>query len=77
MQLVDSMLQDYGQPVWDAMAYYLRENHPWLSKMLRPFLRKKIEKLEFKYFSRQRTAETFKQHKSYRCMLLQKVGEAN
>ncbi|HEX7928096.1 MAG TPA: class I SAM-dependent methyltransferase, partial [bacterium] len=47
LQLIDNMLQDYALPVWDAMSYYLRENHPWLSKMLRPFVGKKLRKLEF------------------------------
>jgi SAM-dependent methyltransferase len=75
LKLIDDMLQDYALPVWDALGYYLRENHPWVSRALRPLLRKRLKKLEFKYFSRQRTAETFLQHKSYRCMLLQKIGD--
>jgi SAM-dependent methyltransferase len=75
LKLIDDMLQDYALPVWDAARYYLRENHPWLSRALRPLLGKRLKKLEFKYFSRQRTAETFQRHKSYRCMLLQKIGD--
>lgn len=76
LHLVDTMLQDYALPVWDTLGYYLRENHPWLTRLLRPLLHKRLKKLEFKYFSRQRTAEAFLRHKSYRCMLLQKTGEA-
>lgn len=75
LKLIDDMLQDYALPVWDALGYYLRENHPWLSRALRPLLGKRLKKLEFKYFSRQRTAEAFLRHKSYRCMLLQKIGD--
>jgi SAM-dependent methyltransferase len=75
LELIDNMLQDYALPVWDTLGYYLRENHPWISKALRPFVHKRLKKLEFKYFSRQRTAETFQKHKSYRCMLLQKTGD--
>ena len=75
LKLIDDMLHDYALLVWDALGYYARENHPWLSRALRPLLQKRLKKLEFKYFSRQRTAETFLQHKSYRCMLLQKIGD--
>jgi hypothetical protein len=76
LHLVDALLQDYALPVWHTLGYYLRENHPWLTRLLRPLLRKRLKKLEFKYFSRQRTAEAFLRHKSYHCMLLQKIGEA-
>ena len=70
LQVIDDMLRDYFIPVWETLGYYLRTNRPWLVRLLRPLLRKRIEKLEFKYFSRGRTAEAFIRHKSYRCMLL-------
>ena len=76
LQLVDGMLRDYALPVWDALGYYLRQNHPWLARLAKPLLHRRLKKLEFKYFSRQRTAENFMRHKSYRCILLQKTGEA-
>ncbi|MGB7540674.1 MAG: class I SAM-dependent methyltransferase [Burkholderiales bacterium] len=75
LKLIDDMLQDYVMPVWDALGYYFRSNRPWLTRLARPFLRRRLKKLEFKYFSRQRTAEEFVKHKSYHCMLLQKTGE--
>jgi SAM-dependent methyltransferase len=75
LKLADDLLRDYALPVWDTLGYYFRQNHPWLTRLARPLLRQRLKKLEFKYFSRQRTAEAFRRHKSYRCMLLQKVGE--
>jgi SAM-dependent methyltransferase len=76
LQVIDDMLRDYFIPVWETLGYYFRSNRPWLVRLLRPFLRKRIEKLEFKYFSRSRTAEAFIRHKSYRCMLLGKTVAA-
>jgi SAM-dependent methyltransferase len=76
LQVIDDMLRDYFIPVWETLGYYFRTNKPWLVRLLRPFLRKRIEKLEFKYFSRSRTAEAFIRHKSYRCMLLSRTAVA-
>jgi SAM-dependent methyltransferase len=76
LQVIDDMLRDYFIPVWETLGYYFRTNKPWLVRLLRPFLRKRIEKLEFKYFSGSRTAEAFIRHKSYRCMLLAKSAAA-
>lgn len=73
LKVVDDWLQDYAVPVWDTLAHYLRENRPWLVRLARPFLRKKLAKLHFKYFSGKRNAEAFARHKSYRCMLLQRA----
>ncbi|MCH8883922.1 MAG: hypothetical protein IIA41_10555, partial [SAR324 cluster bacterium] len=54
-------------------GYFLRHNHPWLAKLGWLLFRKKLEKIEFKYLSRQRTAGSFAIHKSYRTILLQKL----
>ena len=72
MDLVEQLITDYGQPIWETMGYYLRENRPWISGIARWLFRKKLEKLRLKYFSHQRNAETFAKHKSYRCLLLKK-----
>ncbi len=72
LQVVDDWLQDYALPVWEALGYYLRSNYPRLSRLAHAIFRRKLEKLHFKYFSHQRTAENFAKFKSYRCMLLQR-----
>jgi SAM-dependent methyltransferase len=76
LQVIDDMLRDYFIPVWETLGYYFRNNRPWLVRLLQPLLRKRIAKLEFKYFSNRRTAEAFISHKSYRCMLLRKAVTA-
>lgn len=72
LDLVEQLITEYVQPIWDTMGYYLRGNRPWLARIGGWLFRKKLEKLHFKYFSRQRNAETFAKHKSYRCLLLKK-----
>ncbi|MDH4121853.1 MAG: class I SAM-dependent methyltransferase [Deltaproteobacteria bacterium] len=71
LQLVDDMLTQWGLPVWDTFGYYFKSNHPWLSALFTRMFRRKLEKVRFKYFSHQRNAKTFAQHKSYRLLLLQ------
>ena len=73
LQLVDELLTDYALPIWESVGYFLRQNHPWLAKLGWLLYRKKLEKIEFKYLSRQRTAGSFAIHKSYRTILLQKL----
>ena len=73
LDLTDEFIVDYVQPIWESMAYYLRENHSLLAKLGRKIFRKKLAKLEFKYFSNLRSGEEFLRHKSYHCLLLQKT----
>jgi SAM-dependent methyltransferase len=73
LKMVDDWLHDYAVPVWETLEYYLRESHPWLVRLTRPLVGKRLAKLRFKYFSGQRNAETFARHKSYRCMCLQRI----
>ena len=75
LNLMDELLTDYMQPVWDSLGYYLSNNHPWLTWLGRRFFGKKLDKIRFKYLSHARNAENFGLYKSYRCLLLQKVGE--
>ena len=72
LQLMDELLQDYARPIWEAFGYYLRNNRPWIARVGRWLFRKRLEKIEFKYFSRERSAGGFAKHKSYRCYLLRK-----
>jgi len=73
LKLVDDLLSDYALPVWEAAAYYLKNNRPWLSALVYRLFQKKIDQAHFKYFSHQRTAENFAKFKSYRTLVLQKA----
>ncbi len=69
--LVNSFLNQVGLPIWELTFRYCTANYPRTTKLARKIFRKKIEKLEKKYFQGLRTAETFARYKTYRLMLFQ------
>jgi len=73
MDVVHDLLSEFGHPMWKLFLYYLDSNYPRASKFLKWKYRKKIPKIEGKYFSGKRTAENFKLDKSYRLLLYKKV----
>jgi SAM-dependent methyltransferase len=70
MDVVNDLLRNFGQPMWELFQYYLESNYPRLNRFARWRYRKKIAKIERKYFTDSRTAETFAEDKSYRFLLL-------
>lgn len=70
--LMNEFLEDVATPIWELMFAFLQTRHPRLTRFGRRIFRKKIASLENKYFSGQRTAETFAQYKTYRLMLYQR-----
>ena len=72
MTLVSDFLDQVGNPVWQLANDYMKKRRPLISKLLSWKYRKKIDKLNRKYFSGLRNTESFEKHKSYRFMLYQK-----
>ena len=72
LDLVNDALQRLGVPIRDLLADSIRESHPFLSRVLSWKFRKKIEKVERKYFSGAMNSEAFLRHKSYRLLVFQK-----
>ncbi len=72
LDLLNGLLRDYAVPTWETLGYWMRQNHPWLARLGWRLLRRKLEKLQFKYFSDRRTGAAFATYKSYRCLLLRK-----
>ncbi|NMD85673.1 class I SAM-dependent methyltransferase [Victivallis vadensis] len=77
MQLVDETLQQVAVPIRDMVLDEFSSNYKllytptrWLAKL---FFRKKLEKLEYKYFSGARNPENFKEHKRYMFFLLRHI----
>ena len=77
MQLVDETLQQVSVPIRDMVLDEFSSNYKllytptrWLAKL---FFRKKLEKLEYKYFSGARNPENFKEHKRYMFFLLRHI----
>ena len=73
LDLMDSLLREVVQPIWNAVAYYTRSNAAWLAWGVSTLYRKKIEKIHRKYFSGGTSGASFSKHKSYRLILLQKT----
>ncbi|MDF1535462.1 MAG: class I SAM-dependent methyltransferase [bacterium] len=69
MDVVNDLLRNFGQPMWELFLYYLQSNYPRLNRLARWRYRKKIAKIERKYFTDSRTAETFAEDKSYRLVV--------
>lgn len=70
MDVVNDLLSNFGEPMWELFQYYLQSNYPRFNRFARWRYKKKIAKIERKYFSGSRTAETFAEDKSYRFLLL-------
>jgi ubiquinone/menaquinone biosynthesis C-methylase UbiE len=73
MTLVHNLLTHVGLPIHDMLFYFLKSNYPRVDKFLRWKYKKKIDKLNHKYFSGERDAAHFSIFKSYRLLIYQKV----
>ncbi len=75
LQLVNEALQQVAVPIRDLVIDELSNRHRWIwlpGKWFgKLFLRRKLDKLDYKYFSGSRNAENFKTHKRY-CLFVLK-----
>ncbi len=58
------------KPSGEAIWAYLSDNRRFIAWLLKFFLRKKLPKVEKKYFSGLRTGATFAKYKNYRLVQL-------
>lgn len=70
--LLNEIVTEVGQPIWNLIFYYLDYCHPRISKFIRWKFRKKISKIERRFFDRKSTPDGFINSQSYRLMLFQK-----
>jgi len=64
--LLNDLLMHKIKPVSETLGQFLQSNYPksyWLASKL---LRKKLDRVQYKYFSGYRSAEIFERYKSYR-----------
>lgn len=73
MDIVGDMMENLGKPLWDLLLYYIDSNYPRAGRLARWRYKKKIAKIERKYFSGRRNAANFAADKSYRLVLLKAV----
>lgn len=72
LTIVNDFLADAGLPIWILVTDYLNNKYPLLARLLQWKYRKRIEKINRKYFSGARNAENFEIYKSYRLFLYKK-----
>lgn len=72
LDIVDDMLQKVGLPIWNLIQDFIASRNPWLNKFLHWKYKKKIDKMNNKYFSGERNGKNFEKYKSYRLILLRR-----
>lgn len=72
IDVLNDYLVNTVKPAGETFWRYLRDNYPKLSWLAGLFLRKKMAKLQAKYFSGRRDGATFERLKSYHLLVLQR-----
>ena len=74
LKLLNDWLMNRAKPASQTIHTYLRSNYPLSTRMLLWFFRKKLRKLQYKYFSGYRSKETFEKYKTYHLMVYRLVN---
>lgn len=70
LALLEEVLQQRIAPALGTIDAYLAQRRPLLRRLLRFALRRKIERVKFKYLSGHRSPESFSRYKTYRLVVL-------
>jgi cyclopropane fatty-acyl-phospholipid synthase-like methyltransferase len=66
--VIDQAFNEVLRPIWDEVESAFSATHPVWSKCVNMLFRKRIAKVEKKYFSRKQSADSFQRFKTYRLM---------
>jgi len=69
MELVNDLLMNRVRPATLTIGHYLEGRYPLLTRLALKLLRKKLDKVNYKYFSGHRSREVFERYKTYRVLL--------
>jgi len=69
IELVSQVLEQKVKPVAATLGEYLSGNYPRLAWLLGKLFRKKLDKLNYKYFAGHRTKATFERYKTYHLLV--------
>ncbi len=69
IDIENQICKDVVQPVLTLLEQFFENRHPIISKLLKWKYKKKLKRIENKYFSGKRNAENFKKFKTYRVLL--------
>ena len=73
LKLLNDWLMNRAKPASQTIHTYLRSNYPIGTRLLLWFFRKKLRKLQYKYFSGYRSKEVFEKYKTYHLMVYKLV----
>ncbi len=69
LQLVNDLLHNTIKPVGLTLNKYLSDNYPKIFWLVKKLLRKKLDRINYKYFEGHRSKETFERYKTYHLMV--------
>jgi SAM-dependent methyltransferase len=69
LQLLNDWLMNRARPAGLTIHRYLSSNYSWSTRFALWLFRKKLKKLQYKYFSGHRSRETFERYKTYHLMV--------
>jgi SAM-dependent methyltransferase len=69
LKLLNDWLMNRAKPASQTIHTYISSNYPLSTRLLLWFFRKKLRKLQYKYFSGYRSKETFEKYKTYHLMV--------
>lgn len=75
MGMFGQILDTTAKPVKDLVGKFIRSRHPTLYQFLMWKFKDRFERLNLKYFRGQLSTETFKEYKTYRLLLFQKLTD--
>lgn len=73
IDIANDFLTNVGLPIWDLLTHFFKTNYRFIFKLVQWKYRRKIEKINRKYFKGARNADNFKLFKTYRLFLYEKV----
>jgi SAM-dependent methyltransferase len=74
LQLLNDWLMGRARPASLTLHRYFSSNHPVATRFALWYFRKRLRKLEYKYFSGHRSRETFERYKTYHLMVYRLPG---
>ena len=69
LQLLNEWLMNRARPAGLTIHRYFSSNHPWSTRFAMWLFRKRLRKLQYKYFSGHRSRETFERYKTYHLLV--------
>lgn len=75
LDIVNDFLTNTLHPIYNLIFYVLDHNYRWIAKFIRAKYRKKLEKIEYKYFQQKTNGESFAYFKTYRFLRVRKTGD--